>query len=64
MVFTGGNTAQETIMVESLNGNQETAEVEVLYDPERIAILDMACDPDVIFIGGRLLRRGKLSLPL
>lgn len=62
MVFTGGNTAQETIMVESLNGNQETAEVEVPYDPERIAILDMACDPDVIFIGGRLLRRGKLPL--
>lgn len=62
MVFTGGNTAQETIMVESLNGNQETAEVEVPYDPERIAILDMACDPDVIFIGGRLLRREKLPL--
>lgn len=51
-------------MVESLNGNQETAEVEVPYDPERIAILDMACDPDVIFIGGQLLRRGKLPLPL
>ena len=55
---------EETLFIESLNGNQEETELEVPYNPERIAILDMASLDilDVLGVGDRVVGTASTSL--
>ena len=55
---------EETLFIESLNGNQEETELEVPYNPERIAILDMASLDilDALGVGDRVVGTASTSL--